>query len=327
MSQKPPDEQDSSDALPYTQVHRAVKPKAALLAAKLGVTPQHALGSLVEFWDLCAGDQRDLERILETTPPGQEPAIVLSPAEVAGRFELASGVQVEPVTLERLGLLEQRPDGFRVRGMSRYFAPITRKVVLRARASKGGLASAASRAGAQAGAQAHAQAGASTYGKSAEAVSSEHEAVRNKKRAEASRASPGKPKKPKAQAELPDVIPPKPPPLVERVHAYFLEVRVDRCAELGLGEPPPPDEPPNWARSAATIATWVSLRSNPEAGEVLAKLIISAFCDDPYWAGATNRDTKEPQPYPWNALLSEKVWKRLVEQIDRGLDEPEAGAA
>lgn len=54
--------QADSDPLPYVQVDRSAKPRAALLAGSLGVTPQHALGSLVEWWDL-NGDPRECERL------------------------------------------------------------------------------------------------------------------------------------------------------------------------------------------------------------------------------------------------------------------------
>ena len=129
-----------SDPLPYVQVDRAVKPKAALLANALGVTTQHALGSLVEWWELC-GDPRELEAIVQATPAGEKPAVVLEAADAALRFQLASGKELEPLTLVRLGLLEPRPEGrFRVRGMSRYFAPIKHRIQARLAAKAGGLA-------------------------------------------------------------------------------------------------------------------------------------------------------------------------------------------
>ena len=144
--------QNNSDPLPYVQVDRAVKPKAALLANALGVSTQHALGSLVEWWELC-GDPRELETIVATTKDGEEPEVVLDGADASLRFKLASGKEVEPVVLVRLGLLEQRPDGFRVRGMSRYFEPIEKRLRARAVASAGGQASAAARKAAVGSAQ------------------------------------------------------------------------------------------------------------------------------------------------------------------------------
>jgi hypothetical protein len=136
--------QSDSDPLPYVQVDRAVKPRAALLAGALGVTTQHALGSLVEWWDL-NGDPRELERIVEATPDGATPAVVVTREDAALRFRLASGKDIEPVTLVHLGLLEPVGEGFRVRGMSRYFAPVEARIRARRAASVGGKASAESR--------------------------------------------------------------------------------------------------------------------------------------------------------------------------------------
>lgn len=136
--------QDSSDPMPYVQVDRAVKPKATLLASALGVTTQHALGSLIEWWELC-GDPRELEKIVASTPPGEQPKVVLKGDDASMRFLLASGKTIEPVLLVRLGLLEELPDGYRVRGMSRQFEPIQRRMTARAAAVAGGIASADAR--------------------------------------------------------------------------------------------------------------------------------------------------------------------------------------
>lgn len=145
--------QSSSDPLPYVQVDRAVEPTAALLAGHMKVTPQHAIGSLVGFWKLC-GDPRELERIVEATAAGQEPEVVLTAEDVALRFQLASDCKVEPVVLARLGLLEERGDGrFRVRGMSRFFEPVVRRLVKRSVGRTGGKASAEARKAASGTAQ------------------------------------------------------------------------------------------------------------------------------------------------------------------------------
>lgn len=134
-------EQSSSDPLPYTQVDRAVKPKATHLASLMGTTPQHALGSLVEFWDL-NGEPRDIEKLVAA---GQR-EVVVDRETLLTRFEIASGKTIEPAKLIALGLVEARPGGlFRVRGMSRYFVPITSRLEARERARKAGLASAEAR--------------------------------------------------------------------------------------------------------------------------------------------------------------------------------------
>ena len=141
-----------SDPLPYSQVDRAVKPRAALLAGLMGVSNQHAVGSLVEFWDLC-GDPRELERIVLETPVGAEPEVVLPLDEVARRFQLASGHKVEVGDLAALGFLELVDGGGRVRGMSRYFKVITSRLNARNKGRAGGIASAESRKAKQGTAQ------------------------------------------------------------------------------------------------------------------------------------------------------------------------------
>jgi hypothetical protein len=120
------------------QVDRAVKTKAASLASVLGVSNQHAMGTLVEFWELC-GDPRELEKLLGAG----NTEVVFNRDEIVARFKIASGGKlIDPSDLVTLGLLEQRDDGsFRVRGMSRYFAPIEKRrprVVRPARAAPTG---------------------------------------------------------------------------------------------------------------------------------------------------------------------------------------------
>lgn len=140
-----PSRQSGSDPLPYVQVDRAVKPKAALLAGLIHSTNQHALGSLIEWWELC-GDPRELERIAAATPDGEDPAVVLSAADVTRRFRTASGHEVQAEDLATLGLLEAlEEDRFRVRGMSRYFRPVQARLRAKNASSAGGRASAESR--------------------------------------------------------------------------------------------------------------------------------------------------------------------------------------
>jgi hypothetical protein len=132
---------NDSDPLPYTQVDRAVKPRATLLAGAMQITPQHALGSLIEFWDLC-GDPREIERLLADG----KSEVILDATEITNRFAIASGKAIQPSVLVSAGLLEPKGgDLFRVRGMSRYFRPIEGRLLARAKASAGGKASAAAR--------------------------------------------------------------------------------------------------------------------------------------------------------------------------------------
>jgi hypothetical protein len=135
-------EQSSSDPLPYVQVDRAVRLKAGTLAGLIGSSPQHAIGTLVEWWDL-SGDPRELERIIRETPPGHEPAVVLSAEQAASRFRIACGGKaIDAEALVELGLLEDLGEGrVRVRGMSRYFEPVKARLRARTAAVAGGLAS------------------------------------------------------------------------------------------------------------------------------------------------------------------------------------------
>ena len=96
--------------MPFIQVHHSVGAKAAALAPVLKVTYQHARGGLDVWWEGLA-DRRILGGKLE---------LVLSEDEVATRLELAFGVPVGLPIMVRLGFLEPRAGGFRIRGMSRY---------------------------------------------------------------------------------------------------------------------------------------------------------------------------------------------------------------
>lgn len=135
----------SSDPLPFVQVDRAVSPAVGLLANHLGVTPQHALGSLVEWWRLCS-EPRELEAVVRATPPGDEPALWFSEAEVLMRFELCCGKRPAIDALVTLGLVDRGEDGrFRVRGMSRYLVPIARRLRAQEAGAEGGRRSVAAR--------------------------------------------------------------------------------------------------------------------------------------------------------------------------------------
>lgn len=129
-------ENTSSDPLPFAQLHRSVKPKAARLASAIGVTNQHAIGSLSEFWDI-NGDPRELEELVLS---GKN-SVVLTPEQAVLRFRIASGKDVEPALLVELGFLEAVEEGFRVRGMSRFIEPIRDRLAKRKAGQLGGQAS------------------------------------------------------------------------------------------------------------------------------------------------------------------------------------------
>ena len=135
-------EHRDSDPLPYTQFHRSARPKAARLAALINVTVQHAIGTLIEWWDL-NGDPRDIERLIEQ---GKR-EVVLTADQVRKTFRIASGGHdIDPESLEVLGLVEATAEGcYRICGMSRFFEPVQSRVDARAAAIAGGKASAAAR--------------------------------------------------------------------------------------------------------------------------------------------------------------------------------------
>lgn len=137
--------QGSSDPLPYVEVDRSAHAKAAQLADAIDVSRQHALGSLVEFWSIC-GEPRELERIVQATPDGEEPAVVFDEEGVRERFKIASGRDVSIKVLEIIRIVAKHPGGWRVRGMSRFFNPVAKRLQARDAASKGGKASAERRA-------------------------------------------------------------------------------------------------------------------------------------------------------------------------------------
>ena len=142
-------------------------------------------------------------------------------------------------------------------------------------------------------------------------------------------------KKPKiSQVEMPAaVVPPaeKPPRArrpVDDVVEYFLEGRDLRLYELGLESSAAyPDDPIDWPRSAAAVSMWLKLSDFDEERLAIGfcKGVVDQYLADPYWAGAKKRvdgkDTDTPQPYPWRALLSEKVWRSCIEAEEKAMAE------
>jgi len=129
-----------SDPLPFTKIDRAMKPKAAMLASHFGVSYQHGIGGLVEFWDLC-GDPREIERLATSGVV----KVVLTADELEARFEMGFGKHLSVVKLASMGLVAKDAEGYRVRGMSRYFEPVMARLQRKAAAVAGGKASAAVR--------------------------------------------------------------------------------------------------------------------------------------------------------------------------------------
>jgi hypothetical protein len=98
--------------LPYIQVARGVAAKAAQLAARCNADYYRVRGVLDCFWEELA-DRRVLAKALDG--PGCV-VVTLEQAEAAICRPIGAGI----ADVVHAGFLEVRPDGYRVRGMSRY---------------------------------------------------------------------------------------------------------------------------------------------------------------------------------------------------------------
>lgn len=137
-------EQANSDPLPFVQVDRSAHQLAAALGTRLGLPYQHVLGGLVVFWGI-NGKPRELEALIRAG----KSEVVLSATELTRRFNVAMGQDLDPTALEALellGLVEPRAEGYRVRGMARFFKPLEKRAKRQAAASAAGKASARLRA-------------------------------------------------------------------------------------------------------------------------------------------------------------------------------------
>lgn len=133
-------------------------------------------------------------------------------------------------------------------------------------------------------------------------------------------------KKLKKASPTPEPKPPATP--AARVYQAFVESRAAALRRLSIDPATVPDDPPNWIRVGATVKAWMDLHPDdePELQEGFCEVIVGEYCKSAHWAGASHRETGAPQPYPWNALSSEKVWRPIVERLERELvaDEPRA---
>lgn len=296
-----------SDPLPFTQLDRAAKAVAARLASAKKVSNQHALGALVEFWDLC-GDPRELERIAQQTPEGQEPEVRLERDDLALRFELAFGQPVEVRLLSLLGLVELDPEGKRdrVRGMSRYFSAILPRLQARDAASKGGKASVAARRAKHGSAQPRANdrgAGSQAVQSVVEApTEATPEAPPKRPRSglrSATEAAPNQRTEGRGQISTEDLS-----PTTEEITAaqpgskhpsssFFEAFQRVRHERTGI-TPERPDVP--------ALLEWWASASQLVGGDVVAlEAGVSRYFADPYWAARGS---------PWNGWATQ--WTRHV---------------
>lgn len=142
-------------------------------------------------------------------------------------------------------------------------------------------------------------------------------------------------RKPKAQVELPNVVPPpppRPPTRIGKLHGFFIEERGFRLTDEppdGCGlEVAEPDEPPNWALSGATLTKWCELFSDlpEEEQDRSIRGMIRLWLSEPYWAAPVDKKTGKPStPYPWGAFLTEGQYLKAFAKLTA--DDPKAGAA
>lgn len=107
--------------MPFIQVDQNVGARAAQLAARIGVSYQHARGALDIFWESLA-DRRIL---------AGKTKVILTPGDCLERLRLAFGCPVDIQTMVSAGFLEVDPEGFRVRGMSRYLKAEAKRDLLK----------------------------------------------------------------------------------------------------------------------------------------------------------------------------------------------------
>jgi len=333
-------DQSSSDPLPYTQVDRSAKPKATLVAGSIGCSPQHALGSLIEYWDL-NGDPRELERILLKTPPGEKPAVVITAEQASARFRIASGGKELPADAQVcLGILEQREDGhYRVRGMSRYFEPVAKRIASRQAAAAGGKASAEKRRELYGTAQPPGGRGSknrsdlgsddrSVVASDALRTASEPEPKRepNRNRSGDRSGTEADPKPSGQRSEdRSNLLPseegaPRNPPPLELVgqsgpkprkpspgERFWERAQDKRCTRAGLIRDAKPD--------AVVLNTWYG-RAVKELGseERLWTGFLHYFEHDDYWI---------PQHSPFDPFMTEKVWRKHCQSSNGALPPPQ----
>lgn len=304
---------DIDPQLPYIQVHRGVAAKAAQLAARCNADYYRVRGVLDCFWESLA-DRRILARAIQGIG-----YVVVTPEVVESMLCRPLGCSLSD--LIAAGFIEPMPPhGYRARGMSRYLD-----------SERTRLARKPNRKFPPTQPEPHQDETGSGDGDTSNPtptplephsdpteVRGERREVRGKSRktrGEKDLAAP-------VQVDLPGV-PPKPPPPprdptpASIVWDWYVEQRELQLSELGVTYAPPAE--PNWGFIAGTVAHWSRLPEvvawGPGGDVSFAKRMVSTYLELPYWAGATDKKTGAPEPYPWNALASEKVWRPLAAEI------------
>lgn len=308
--------------LPYIQIHRSVGAKAAHLAA-LASAPYHLVRGVLEcFWESLA-DRRVLQKALAS-----DGCIVLTRAEIMNRLCRLISPSCTPDDIEMVGFIEAFParvGSYRVRGMSRYLQAEATRASKKGKLPQGltpvlplpdpGVSE-------------------SDPGATPVPPGSDPPEERGERKEERGKTEDKKQKrreersKPK-QVSLPE-MPPKPEterkstPASE-VWAYFVERRNERLEDLGL-DPSKHELRPNWGHIAAQVEHWhTHVAEDVEVAKGTTRLMITQFLEDPYWASATDNRSGAPEPYPWGALASEKVWRPLLAKVNAIADAYQPG--
>lgn len=141
-----------------------------------------------------------------------------------------------------------------------------------------------------------------------------------------------KPKKLKAQAELPQIVPPPPPREPSRGEVLFEKFRDARDNHLEeLGAEPSPDAVYSTVFVNKVFKGWSDLWAHVPFKEKYSQLGLTTGAEwrclelfDAYFAldwpakcvaRVDGKDTATPQPYPFSALASGKVWRELAAKL------------
>lgn len=106
--------------------------------------------------------------------------------------------------------------------------------------------------------------------------------------------------------------PPRPPTRIGKLHEFFLEQREGRYVlpppyGLEIADEVPPDETPDWGRSAAALAHWLKRWPDdpPEKQDQRIQHVIMTWLEEPYWASPKpDKHTGKVTPFPWGAFIS-----------------------
>lgn len=124
---------------------------------------------------------------------------------------------------------------------------------------------------------------------------------------------------------------------VQRLHAEYCEQRDLKLFELTGDLDPPPDDPPNWTKTSLVAQQWLDFArkafpdDDVKGNEQCVRAFVLNFLETPWGAGLMKRDAKGkptnvPQPFPWHAVTSEQVWRKLADDYVAEMTSTESAA-